>query len=180
MYSTARASGALAQTKTQACSEAARASNELAGANVASLSGACVCAEGIPCVSAVRAWQSAPEKAVACSSAVLQMGNAFGKKKQQPGIVTTQNDRSSKGGSGSAATGKAFKVVWTGDSGVGKTSLILRLGENTFQEGVENVSLGRDFTILKAGATELQLWDTGGQVRSSAPFMEARLLSIAN
>jgi len=66
---------------------------------------------------------------------------------------------------------KPINVVFTGDSGVGKSSLIYRYTTGTFKE--EEVPLktpvGQDFilkkTTIKGVEVELHIWDTGGQER---------------
>lgn len=92
------------------------------------------------------------------------MGNAFGKKKTQPGVVTAQVNKTASNRS-AGASGQTFKVLWIGEAGVGKTSLIIRLCDGAFAEGGSNVSLGSmDFKMMNAGGNQYQLWDTGGQV----------------
>lgn len=61
------------------------------------------------------------------------------------------------------------KVVIIGDSGVGKTNLLLRLCEDTFKSSYV-ATIGVDFknkTVnLESGDTmKLQIWDTAGQER---------------
>lgn len=59
-----------------------------------------------------------------------------------------------------------FKVVFVGDSGVGKTSLLTREATDTFTEkyiatiGVDFRIKTYDLGVVKAKA---QLWDTAGQ-----------------
>lgn len=61
-----------------------------------------------------------------------------------------------------------YKVVLLGDSGVGKTSLLLRYCENTFDTNFVS-TIGIDFkvkTVLVDGKkVKLQIWDTAGQER---------------
>lgn len=61
-----------------------------------------------------------------------------------------------------------FKVIIIGDSGVGKTNLILRFSEDSFKENYV-ATIGVDFKIktLSVGDKKirLQLWDTAGQER---------------
>lgn len=61
-----------------------------------------------------------------------------------------------------------LKIVFVGDSGVGKTSLLRREAEHTFtQEHL--ATIGVDFRIkcYNVGklAVKIQLWDTAGQER---------------
>jgi len=59
-----------------------------------------------------------------------------------------------------------FKVVLIGDSGSGKSSVLLRFADNTFLESMMS-TIGVDFKIqtLKIGPenVKLQIWDTAGQ-----------------
>lgn len=61
-----------------------------------------------------------------------------------------------------------FKLLLIGDSSVGKSSLLLRFTDNTFQEGTVNLT-SVDFktkNIIVDGKTvQLQVWDTAGQER---------------
>ena len=61
-----------------------------------------------------------------------------------------------------------IKLVVIGDSGVGKTSVILRYTKNTFQEQFFN-SIGVDFKSkdlnIDGRKVKLQIWDTAGQER---------------
>ena len=61
-----------------------------------------------------------------------------------------------------------IKVVFSGDSGVGKTSLLRREAENTFTQD-HLATIGVDFRIktYQVGkiTAKAQLWDTAGQER---------------
>ena len=58
------------------------------------------------------------------------------------------------------------KIIFIGDSGVGKTALINRITGNPFSENYEP-SIGVDFCSrlikFKDGDVKLQIWDTAGQ-----------------
>jgi Ras-related protein Rab-1A len=61
-----------------------------------------------------------------------------------------------------------YKILLIGDSGVGKSSIIMRYTENTFSEKMQS-TIGVDFkitTIKHNNKTiKLQIWDTAGQER---------------
>ncbi|KAL6107891.1 rab8a [Pungitius sinensis] len=61
-----------------------------------------------------------------------------------------------------------FKLLLIGDSGVGKTCLLLRFSEDAFNSGVI-CTIGVDFKIrtieLDGKKIKLQIWDTAGQER---------------
>ncbi|KAN0015611.1 hypothetical protein ACTFIU_008350 [Dictyostelium citrinum] len=61
-----------------------------------------------------------------------------------------------------------FKFIFVGDSGVGKSSILLRFAEDTFIETYIS-TIGVDFKIktvyIEGRAIKLQVWDTAGQER---------------
>lgn len=61
-----------------------------------------------------------------------------------------------------------FKLLIIGDSGVGKSSLLLRFSDNTFT-GSYITTIGVDFKIKTVNIDDekvkLQIWDTAGQER---------------
>lgn len=64
-----------------------------------------------------------------------------------------------------------FKIILIGDSGVGKTSLMNRYTENTY-ENSNLATIGVDFKFktlkLDSNTVKLQIWDTAGQERYKA------------
>ena len=61
-----------------------------------------------------------------------------------------------------------FKILLLGDSGVGKSSIIIRYIENNFSNNLMN-SIGVDFKLknieVDSKKIKLQIWDTAGQER---------------
>jgi small GTP-binding protein len=77
-------------------------------------------------------------------------------------------------GGGAAEWGAAqdqYKLVIVGDSGVGKTCLMVRFTEAMFAEQIATVGVdftARDVTVGHSLRVKLQLWDTAGQERYRA------------
>ena len=72
-----------------------------------------------------------------------------------------------KAGAGAAPLAK-FKLVFLGDQGTGKTSIIARFMYNSFETNYK-ATIGIDFLsktmYLEDRTVRLQLWDTAGQER---------------
>ena len=64
---------------------------------------------------------------------------------------------------------KTLKLILIGDSGVGKSCIIQRIGTNSYTK-VHEVTIGAEFTtvaahISKDVAVKIQVWDSCGQER---------------
>ena len=61
-----------------------------------------------------------------------------------------------------------FKLVLIGDSGVGKSCLLLRFADDSFTESyISTIGVDFRFRTVKVGEkyVKLQIWDTAGQER---------------
>lgn len=63
------------------------------------------------------------------------------------------------------------KIVFLGETGVGKTSLVTRISSDQFH-GFQAATIGAAFTSVTCKTAKLQIWDTAGQERylSLAPM----------
>merc|ERR1711967_229834 len=71
-------------------------------------------------------------------------------------------------GAGAPEYDYLFKLLLIGDSGVGKSCLLLRFTDDTYAESYIS-TIGVDFKIrtiqLESKTIKLQIWDTAGQER---------------
>eukprot|EP01121_Diplochlamys_sp_Union-15-3_P000964 TRINITY_DN1080_c0_g1_i1.p1 TRINITY_DN1080_c0_g1~~TRINITY_DN1080_c0_g1_i1.p1 ORF type:complete len:206 (+),score=28.99 TRINITY_DN1080_c0_g1_i1:95-712(+) len=100
----------------------------------------------------------------------LKCGKDQGQKKATSSRLTIATDTPvpTTVSKGSASIDETLKILTVGDSGVGKTSLLLRFTEGTFSENIfETISMdykSKTLTIDHKNI-ELQIWDTAGQER---------------
>ncbi|XP_021354784.1 ras-related protein Rab-37-like isoform X4 [Mizuhopecten yessoensis] len=87
-----------------------------------------------------------------------------------PGIRMVQNGvTSGEGGNCVYDETSIHKTILVGDSGVGKTSLLVQFDQGKFQQGSFSATVGIGFTnkVVDVDGTKvkLQIWDTAGQER---------------
>jgi len=102
------------------------------------------------------------------------MGNKLfsQKKKRIKGFkieVDIDNEGSGRGRNSSSFGPDELKVIMVGDSGVGKSSLVLRYVDDFFSGDSQFISIGEDFKDkeleLDGKKIVLHIWDTAGQER---------------
>ncbi|XP_033745427.1 ras-related protein Rab-37-like isoform X3 [Pecten maximus] len=86
------------------------------------------------------------------------------------GIRMAQNGvTSGEGGNTAYDETSIHKTILVGDSGVGKTSLLVQFDQGRFQQGSFSATVGIGFTnkVVDVDGTKvkLQIWDTAGQER---------------
>ncbi len=78
----------------------------------------------------------------------------------------SNNSSNSGGGSGGVTPLAKYKIVFLGDQGVGKTSIITRFMYDSFDKNYQ-ATIGIDFLsktmYLEDRTVRLQLWDTAGE-----------------
>lgn len=91
------------------------------------------------------------------------MNNGDTKHNDHPQIINNDEDKDIK-----TDYDYLFKISLIGDSGTGKTSLLLRLSENKFTEDTSS-TIGVDFKIIsvkyQSKLAKVQIWDTCGSER---------------
>jgi len=118
------------------------------------------------------AKQQAELEAARAAQASLRMSEVIQREKAAEHIslarINTIDAFESEAAAKLASRHPRFKVVLTGESGVGKSSLILSFTERTFHEK-HSITLGVDFKVKTVDlgepqqTVELQIWDTAGQ-----------------
>ena len=60
-----------------------------------------------------------------------------------------------------------FKVIIVGSSGVGKSAILLRYADDTFDDNLLRPTIGVDFRFktldIEGKKIKIQIWDTAGQ-----------------
>ncbi|KAJ7307316.1 hypothetical protein JRQ81_009324 [Phrynocephalus forsythii] len=90
------------------------------------------------------------------------------RRRRRPGLDPAGLRGGVRGGIMAKSYDHLFKLLLIGDSGVGKTCLIIRFAENNFS-GTYISTIGIDFKIrtveIEGKRIKLQVWDTAGQER---------------